>query len=106
VAVRQRIATNFIIFPSIPEVCKILLNAGDSGTSDLMKCHRGVLRPSINILDNRIIFFLFIFAQDYGKISISNEIFMGLKRIIISSSLRLHGSIMKGSSATGFALLL
>lgn len=64
--VSQRIARNLIIFPSSPEVRKILLNVGISDTSDL-KCHRGVLKHNINILDNRRVFVVFIFAVDYDK---------------------------------------
>jgi hypothetical protein len=66
VVVSQRIARNFIIFPSSPEVRKILLKVGISDTSDL-KCQRGVLQHNINILDNLRVFVLFIFALDYDK---------------------------------------
>lgn len=68
VAVSQRFARNLIIFPSSPEVRKILSKAGLSDTIDMMKCHRRVLKHNINIMDNRIVFVLFIIALDYDKI--------------------------------------
>ena len=66
-AVSQRIARNLIVFPSSLELRKILLKTGLSDTSDMMKCHRGVLKHNFNIMDNRIVFVLFIFALDYDK---------------------------------------